>query len=87
MSSGNLPSQDRRHGESAVPLFLEAYLTEEQINALRQAEKFGWHLAFVRRPVFQDTVTVMENADHPGQYALLRTDGEMNLSPELTMRA
>ena len=86
MSPENTPSQDRRQGESAVPLCLEAYLTEEQMNALQQAEKFGWHLAFVRRPVFQDTVTVMQNSDHPGQFALLKTDGEMNLSPELTMR-
>jgi len=87
MQAGTPPPQDRRHGEAAVPLFLDAYLSEEQMNALHQAEKFGWHLVFIRRPLFQDPVPVMQSGDHPDHYALLQTDGGLDLSPVLTMRA
>jgi hypothetical protein len=80
-------AEERRHGESAVPPHLNSYLTQEQVSALQKIENFGWHLAFVRRPMFQAALTVLQNSDHPDRYAVLMEDGEMDFSPQIVVRA
>lgn len=78
---------ERRHREPAIPDFLDRYLTTDQINALHQMENFGWHLAFVRRPLFQSSLTVLQHSDNPDKHAVLLEDGELELNPDLVLRA
>ena len=77
---------ERRHGIPAIPEFLDKYLTADQMEALHHVENFGWHLAFVRRPMFQDALPVLEHSDNHN-HAVLPPKGELDLNPEMTFRA
>lgn len=76
---------DRRGGQKAVPIDIGRYLNESQLLALHSLENFGWHLWFVRRPLFMQPVVVVANAEST-QHALLEEDGSVNLKPGLHFR-
>lgn len=76
---------DRRGGQKAVPIDIGRYLNESQLLALHSLESFGWHLWFVRRPLFMQPVVVVANAEST-QHALLEEDGSVNLKPALHFR-
>ncbi|WP_204378436.1 hypothetical protein [Agaribacterium haliotis] len=78
-------ASERRKGMPAIPLNLRAFLSDDQRQALRQVEGFGWSLAFVRRPLFQDPTVVLQNPDHV-TYSVLEDDGTVNEQPDIIIR-
>jgi len=76
---------NRRGAQKAVPIDLGRYLNESQLLALHSLESFGWHLWFVRRPLFMQPVVVVANSEST-QHAQLEEDGSVNLKPQLHLR-
>lgn len=76
---------NRRGAQKAVPIDLGRYLNESQLLALRSLENFGWHLWFVRRPLFMQPIVVVANAEAT-QHAQLEEDGSVNLKSPLQLR-
>lgn len=77
--------ENRRGVQKAVPIDLGRYLNESQLLALRSLENFGWHLWFVRRPLFMQPIVVVSNAEAT-QHAQLEDDGTVNLKPSIQLR-
>jgi hypothetical protein len=48
-------------------------------------EQFGWHLAFVRRPLFQEIVTDVVSDDGT-RHGLLEEDASINMQHDLVIR-
>lgn len=78
--------KEKRNGQPPVPPNLDEVINPDQLMTLRQIENFGWQLAFVRRPVFQDSVVVVSCADSK-KYGVLEDTGELNLEHEVTVRS
>ena len=76
---------NRRGVQKAVPIDLGRYLNECQLLALHSLESFGWHLWFVRRPLFMQPIVVVTNSEST-QHAQLEEDGSVNLKPPLQLR-
>ncbi|PUA27333.1 MAG: hypothetical protein B0W54_12130 [Cellvibrio sp. 79] len=76
---------DRRGIQKAVPIDLGRYLNELQLLALHSLESFGWHLWFVRRPLFMQPIVVVTNPEST-QHAVLEEDGSVNLKAQLHIR-
>ncbi|MDJ0740721.1 MAG: hypothetical protein QNJ91_13475 [Gammaproteobacteria bacterium] len=76
---------ERRGNRPPIPADVDSQLTQEQRLALHKVEDFGWQLAFVRRPLFQSAVAVVTSPDHE-RYAVLETDGELNMQPDIVIR-
>ncbi len=76
---------DKRNTVMPVPDDLREYLNEYQLLTLRKVEDFGWHLVFVRRPLFQDVVPVVISADGT-KHAILEEDGALNMEHDLVIR-
>ena len=77
--------KDKRASEVPVPENLGDYLNEHQLLALRKVEAFGWTLAFIRRPLFQDVVPVLVN-DDGSKFGVLEEDGNINMQPDFPIR-
>ncbi len=70
-------SKERRGGQVAIPDDIKSRLNEFQHQTLARLEGFGWSVAFVRRPLFQDQVIVL--FDPAGrQHAILNEDGTID---------
>lgn len=76
---------DKRNSEIPVPDNLDEYLNAEQLRSLRAVEAFGWRLAFIRRPLFQDIVPVVISDDGT-KYGVLEVDGSINMQHKLVIR-
>ncbi len=76
---------DKRTGQEPIPANLSSYINELQIGTLKRIEEFGWHLWFIRRPLFQDVKVVVANKLKDST-AVLEEDGTMNKSHGLTIR-
>ena len=77
--------QEHREKQPPVPDDLGNYLNPEQQLALKQVESYGWHLEFVRRPLFQDvTAVVMGPGGKP--VGILEKDGSINQDPDIVIR-
>jgi hypothetical protein len=76
---------DKRTGQQAIPDNLDDWLTEEQTQILNQIESFGWHIKFIRRPVFQDPIVVVVSDDKQ-KIGILEKDGRINMEPDITIR-
>jgi hypothetical protein len=76
---------NRRGVQKAVPIDLGRYLNESQLLALHSLESFGWHLWFVRRPLFMQPIVIVANSEST-QHAMLEEDGSVNLKPPLQLR-
>lgn len=77
--------EDKRKGEEPVPDDVKNYLNEAQVAELHKIEGFGWKLVFVRRPLFQESVVVVTDADG-GSIGVLEEDGRLNLDPSIETR-
>lgn len=76
---------DKRDKQPAIPDNLDELLNAEQKLALRQIESYGWHLEFVRRPLFQAvTAVVMGPGGTP--VGVLELDGSVNKKPDIIIR-
>jgi hypothetical protein len=76
---------EKRSGQMPVPDNLEAILNEQQMRSLNQIENFGWHLHFVRRPLFQDPVVVIVSAEGD-RFGTLETDGRIEIKNQFDLR-
>lgn len=79
------PAYERRRGDPPIPNNLDELLTPEQRHGLRQVESFGWRLAFVRHPLFQETTVIVTRPDNSA-YACITEHGDLEFSPELVIR-
>ena len=76
---------ERRKGDKPIPDNLEGTLNEAQLIALPTLERFGWELRFVRRPLFQEAVPVVCNAEGT-MVGVLEEDGRLNLQLAVQIR-
>jgi hypothetical protein len=76
---------ERRKGDKPIPNNLKGTLNEAQLIALPNLERFGWELRFVRRPLFQETVPVVCNAEGT-MIGVLEEDGRLNLQSAVQIR-
>ena len=77
--------RERRQDKPAVSAALRAQLNEDQLMTLRELERFGWELKFVRRPPFQDAIPVVFDGDRK-TFAVLRADGTLDEESGLVIR-
>lgn len=77
--------QEKRKGDKPVPENAIDLLNQLQVLALRQMEGYGWQLQFIRRPLFQDPVPVVIDADGR-KIGILEEDGRINMEPEIKVR-
>jgi hypothetical protein len=76
---------ERRKGEKPIPDDLENTLNDAQLIALPVLERFGWELRFVRRPLFQEPIPVVCNAEGT-MLGVLEEDGRLNLQVDMQIR-
>lgn len=77
--------RERRERSKPIPFNLSEYLNEDQTLTLRQMESFGWQLAFIRRPLFQEPLVVVANADQT-KFGVLEKDGSINMNAMFDLR-
>ena len=77
--------REKRKGEPPIPVDFQDALSPDQIMTLRQIENFGWQVAFVRRPLFQEKVIVVTTSDNK-RYGVIEETGELNLQAEIRIR-
>ena len=77
--------KDRRKNRGRDIWNLSELLNEHQTSALNQMESVGWQVFCVRISLFQDPVVVVINSDGDA-FATLEYDGELNLTPDLSLR-
>ncbi len=76
---------DERRRYTTAGRALERDLSVDQVIALRDIERFGWELKFVRRPPFQPLVPVVFDSDRK-HYAVMRADGSLDEATQLQIR-
>ncbi|MES9968946.1 MAG: hypothetical protein ABW092_02870 [Candidatus Thiodiazotropha sp.] len=76
---------DNRKGDKPIPDNLKEVLNNLQFMALQKAERFGWKLHFVRRPLFQEVLPVITNPSG-SKFGVLESNGEINMHPETKIR-
>lgn len=78
---------NQRTGQSPIPDNYIEMLSNEQLLAIKKLEEFGTKLWFIRRPISQDTVTVVRCSDSTDcNYAIVELDGSLNKDHGLTIR-
>ena len=65
-----------RNTQPPIAERLSEYLNEAQLRTIGKMEGFGWKLFFIRRPLFQETITIMQSPDGTDT-ALIETDGRI----------
>lgn len=74
-----------RGEKSPIPRNLGKYLNEQQLNALDAIEKFGWAIAFIRRPLFQQAKVFVVNRVGK-RFGILLEDGSLDQEGEMHIR-
>ena len=77
--------RERRQDKPAANAALRAQLNDDQLMTLRDLERFGWELKFVRRPPFQESIPVVFDGDRKS-FAILRADGTLDENPDIPIR-
>ena len=77
--------QERRKGSTPASRALEKELSFDQLVTLRELERFGWELKFVRRPPFQPPIPVIFDPDRK-HYAVIKQDGTLDEAESLNIR-
>ena len=77
---------DKRKGEQAIPENLRQLLTAAQAKTLGEIRALGWQLKFVRRPLFQDPIPVVSNAEND-KIGVLDPDGKIKIDTDFQVRA
>ena len=77
--------EDKREKQPALPERLNEYLNQAQIATINKMEKFGWELFFIRRPLFQEVLTIM-HFPSSGETALIEQDGSFNKAHDVYVR-
>lgn len=76
---------DKRGTQEPVPQNLRSSINDSQYRALMCLKRFGWQLAFVRRPLFESATVVILSPEGK-QYALIEEDGSLDLNPSMVLR-
>jgi hypothetical protein len=77
---------ERERRNSAVHAdVLDHELNSLQLASLADLQKFGWELTFVRKPLFQQPIPVVFDADRK-HYVVLKPDGTLDENSALTIR-
>lgn len=76
---------EKRVGQSPIPSSPSFFLSEKQINGIDILNKFGWKLAFIRRPLFSEVIPVVENT-HENSIGVLGVDGILQIRNDLKIR-
>ena len=80
-------SPERRQTQAPIPDNLEELLSELQLLTIRRVEDFGGRLWFVRRPLFQDVVPVVNcSLNHGAETAVVELDGSLTTQHGLIIR-
>ena len=77
--------QERRKAITPAGRALEKELSFDQIVTLRDLERFGWELKFIRRPPFQPPIPVIFDPDRK-HYAVILQDGSLDEAESLNIR-
>ena len=77
--------KEKRKGVNPIPENLKEVLNEAQLLTLSKMEGFGWILKIVRRPLFQEVVSMLFHPD-TNKYGVLEDDGTLNLQPDIKIR-
>jgi len=80
------PQEDQRGTRAALPADVFFYLNDVQRIAMQSLQNFGWHLAFIRRPLFMAPLVVVRNGERT-KLAVLEADGTVNMSPAIRWRS
>ena len=80
------PWEEKRKGMAPISDNLAELLSEDQMNALRKIETFGWQLRFVRRPLFQDPIPVILSPKGD-KFAIVERDGRVTVTHDLAARS
>jgi hypothetical protein len=80
-----MQASERRKGAAPPVHALERQLNEAQLCTLRELERFGLSLAFVRRPIFQPAVGVVRDAA-ARSFVVIEPDGSVNDKAPLDIR-
>lgn len=75
--------QDRRAPESAIAVLRRGGLTVAQQRLLREGERHGWRLAFVRDPL-DHPMAVLVAGDH--DVVVVHEDGRLDRDPQIELR-
>lgn len=78
-------NQERRRISKEAMAVLKRQLNDAQLTTLNEMERFGWELRFVRRPPFKESIPVVFDATGK-QYAVIRSDGSLDQSPDIVIR-
>jgi hypothetical protein len=76
---------ERRSKGNQAPECLDGVLNEMQLSTLSKTEGFGWELAFIRRPLFQDIIPVLIHPEND-KLVILEGDGALNTQPDIEFR-
>jgi hypothetical protein len=77
--------QERRKNSTPASRALEKELSFDQVVTLRELERFGWELKFVRRPAFAPPIPVVFDPDRK-HYAVIKQDGTLDEAESLNIR-
>jgi hypothetical protein len=80
-----MPHPDRRLEQQRPGNVLERQLNTEQRLALRQLERFGWELKFVRRRLFLTPLAVVFDQGRQ-HFGVIEADGSLNENPGFPIR-
>ena len=80
-----MATQERRKSKEGAIRGASGLLNQHQMRALKGIESPGWQLFCVRASLFQDPEVIVVNSDGD-TFAVLEYDGELNFTPDLTLR-
>lgn len=64
---------------------MERELNQDQLITLRELERYGWELKFVRRPQFKPSIPIVFDSDRR-KFAVLKEDGTLDENPGFEIR-
>ena len=83
--SDRISDRERRHQETVDGANMRAQLNQDQQITLRDLERFGWELKFLRRPPFMEAIPVVFDADRK-TFAVIKPDGTLDENPGFDIR-
>lgn len=76
---------ERRKFQQHPGRMLERQLNDDQLLTLREIERFGWELKFMRRRPFELPIPVVFDGDRK-KFGILEPDGTLNENPNFEIR-
>ena len=76
---------ERRKFQQQPGRMLERGLNDDQLLTLRELERFGWELKFMRRKPFEAPIPVIFDGDRK-KFAVIEPDGTLNENPNFDIR-